>query len=280
MKWKTDFSGITWSDYFVVKEVVTHTPTTGAAHAIYNSETFMYFTITNPCLLPNGGALNVWAYPNTWEYWIKDPQAIYQTTQTVGTPWPDQPTQSYANANGNPSNNLCGTKTMEWLMADGTTIINNGDVNAMTYTNTRIHIQSNTLLHATNAVVTYIIRVRLDKYYEQYPNESYNSRPFTINLRTCVVTSFQKVNPSNPFAYSVYTPVVYLPFTPFVENVQAGTVKSGTKCNHTHHYSMIWKTYWNTYITVPNFITLHDPNTGLNRIEVRTDLVKDMELGH
>lgn len=192
-------------------------------------------------------------------------------------PWYDTVTQNYANANGNPSNNLCGTKTMEWLMADGTTLINNGDVNAITYTGTRITIHSNTLTHATNADVTYIIRVRFDKYYQLYPNESYNSRSFVINLRTCVVTSFTKVNPSNPFAYSVYTPVVYLPYTPFVENPQAGTVRTGTTCNHPHTYSIIWKTYWNTYITVPNFITLH---TGQNRLEVRTDLVKDMELGH
>lgn len=72
MKWKTDFTGITWSDYFIVRETVTHTPTAALAHAIYTSETFMYFTITNPCLVSNGGALVVYNFQNDWEYWIKD----------------------------------------------------------------------------------------------------------------------------------------------------------------------------------------------------------------
>ena len=78
-------------------------------------------------------------------------------------------------------------------------------------------------------------------------------------MKNCQVTSFNK-DADSAEEYILYTPTEKYPYTTWTDNAQSSYIKSGdTNCDdYVIQYSVKWRTYYDTILTIPVFITWKD----------------------
>ena len=170
----------------------------------------------------------------TEDYYVK--QVPAGGTKTVGSITSDF---LYAN-----TNNLCGPKTYTLMMADKVTpnqnttylnLVNQGTVSAPDVV---IQVYTINPVYFTNAQVTYYLRTTLDNYVYRYPVEAQRYESMKLNMRNCIVESFNIANWVRPQRYILYTPVEKYPYTQWTQQPLTGTAKtaSPTTCGYTINY--------------------------------------------
>ena len=191
---------IIFNDYLIVRIQVVYTGAAGTAddEIIVQDEGHFYLQVTDPCIMPDGGAVTPRTIPDI-EYWVKD--ALYSEPVTLFLDAPTTAhwttpagqargiTENYLYTN---SDHLCGPKSYEIVMADKTTPNSNtaylnivqpgANVQLTTYTTDPVHF--------TNANVRYYLKVTLDDYVYRFPNEAVYYEPFNLNVRNCIIESF------------------------------------------------------------------------------------------
>ena len=100
----------------------------------------------------------------------------------------------------------------------------------------------------------YYLKVTLDDYLYQYPDEATHYQSFLLNMMNCQVKSFNK-DANAVEDYILYTPVEKYPYTAWTDNAQSGYIPSGqTNCGYTLNFSVKWRNFYDTELSVPSFI--------------------------
>jgi len=231
-----------------------------------NTEVFVtehkYFVkIVNPCLRTNS---IVSSTISDVEVWVKA-----AAVRTYFMNFDDQATVAYGAANG--STALCGPKTYTLYKTDKLTLQTEAYL-ALTVGTTdpskdwELTLVTSDPVYYTNSNVAYHVRVQLDDYVDDYPDEVVHFEPFNINIKNCQIHDFVTV--AVPLTtYNVYTPVVYIPITEFVQDADDAYL-NGAECGYTLTYTARWFTYWGTRIELPPWIVWDQNNW---RFEVYTD---------
>jgi hypothetical protein len=136
-----------------------------------------------------------------------------------------------------------------------------------------VTVDTSDVQYATNAAQDFYIYATLDEYQYEYPiltnkDMHWLAEPFTVTLKNCQVNSFNMPTLAD-VTWNVYTPVYWHYVADFTENPDASTVKSGdTDCGYVITYEYKWKTYWDTVIDLPAFLTWNNVD---KRFEWQTD---------
>ena len=87
---------------------------------------------------------------------------------------------------------MCGPKSYEIVMTDKVTPNTNSAYLNLNKVPGYVDLEVLTTdpVHFTNAPVTYYLKVTLDDYVYRYPEEAVYYEIFTIDMRNCIVTSF------------------------------------------------------------------------------------------
>jgi len=124
---------------------------------------------------------------------------------------------------------MCGSKSYEILMADKVTPNSNtAFLNLAQDTSTYVDIRVYTTdpVYFTNANVQYYLKVTLDDYVYRYPQEAVYYEPFRLNMRNCIVESFNIGSWVTNQEYILYTPVEKYPYDQWTHVALAGTSKA------------------------------------------------------
>ena len=145
------------------------------------------------------------------ENWIKDMADIVDLNAFT-----DQATALYSAKHGGVD--LCGPKSYAIYKSDQLTEHSEAflTLTLLGSVQWRLSLQSNDPADYTNADVQYYLRVSLDDYRILNPDEVIHFEPFTINLKNCQVDDLVTV-PVADIPYNVYTPIVEIPITEFVQ---------------------------------------------------------------
>ena len=261
----------TFDDFFIVRTQVIY-DSGGKNVVVVNDEQPLYVQVSNPCLVANGGAVVPKAISDI-DYWIKD-----STDSTSVTYFHDYPTdrdggQTYLYTNGN---DLCGSKSYEIVMADQVT--SNTNTAFLTLTNTgdpmTISVYTNDPVYYTNAQVTYYLKVTLLDYQDDYSDgdeEAIYYEAFLLNMKNCQVTSFTK-DADFTQSYVLYTPVEKIPYTAWVDVAAVGTTNGASNCGYTVSYSVKWKNFYETELTLPTMVNWKwDSGAGFHAFWIYSD---------
>ena len=95
-----------------------------------------------------------------------------------------------------------------------------------------------------------------------------------INMRNCEVNALTTTIPSFTHTYDIYTPIEYLEYAAYGQTHLAGTDRTpAAQCGYTIDYSAMWRTYYNTVIALPSFITW---NHAQLRFEIQSNSPSDL----
>jgi hypothetical protein len=208
------------------------------------------FTISviNPCELIGSNILQ-----NTIsdiEYWIDDGSVA----EVLGAGyWDDQWSQS---SDFNQAN-YCGIKLLELFDSDQFTPTSASYLSlsnvtpSSTATPLTLTIDTDDPQYATNSNVVYYIKVSL----VDYPDGEVYYEPFNLNIRVCMIQSITSDSDLS-HTYNIYTPVEYITYSEFTQVHVAGTQKPlDSDCGYTLDYTAQWRTYYNTLLSLPSFIS-------------------------
>lgn len=108
-------------------------------------------------------------------------------------------------------------------------------------------------MHATNAATTYYLRVTLDDYVNEYPNEAQYYEQVDVNIRNCVLSDIDTTGWVSDFEYILHTPVEKLPYTAWTGVADPATVNSGqaNDCGYTLNYELKWRNFYDTRLEIP-----------------------------
>ena len=107
-------------------------------------------------------------------------------------------------------------------------------------------------VHFTNANVQYYLKVTLDDYVYRYPKEAVYYEPFRLNMRNCIVESFNIGAWVTNQEYILYTPVEKYPYDVWTHVAKAATSKAPyTNCQHYPiTYTVKWKNFYETKLEI------------------------------
>ena len=146
-------------------------------------------------------------------------------------------------------------------------------------------MQTNDPVHFTNAWVIYYLKVTLDTYEKDYPNEASYFNQFRLKMRNCIITSFTKDADkvgADALEYILYTPVNKFDYTAWVPVHDATTLNSpATDCGYVVQYTSKWRTFYDTELPLPDFIhwqwpTWDPSSTQRHSLWVQSDKLIDV----
>ena len=123
--------------------------------------------------------------------------------------------------------------------------------------------------------MVYYLKVTFDDYVDTYPTEATHYQAFNLNMRNCQVSSFNKFTLTdiddhtntysgwgNSYNVILNTPIKKFPYTAWTESIVSNTNRyaASPTCGYAITYSVKWRTYYDTVISLPPFITWKDTN--------------------
>ena len=216
------------------------------------------------------------------------------------TNYEDQPTRDFLEDYGS---DLCGPKSYEIYLYDKETLLIGQIDGAGSNQPTAYYSENNysdwfaysiespthTLSVFTddpskvnNEWQTFYIKVMLDDYYLLYP-ETIHYDSFRVMLKNCQVADFSEGSMSqlgfganSQITYNVYTPVywIYLPEVTQVLESSSPYRSSAQQCGYTLTYTPTWKTFYDTQIDLPPFVTW---NESERRFEIYSEDPNDID---
>ena len=96
--------------------------------------------------------------------------------------------------------------------------------------------------------------------FNDHPTADAYFESLTINMRACEIQSMTTSGDSS-HTYNIYTPVEYVSYSAFTQTHVTGTERSASAvCGYTIDYTAMWRTYYNTVISLPSFIVWNHAN--------------------